>query len=118
MLWGLVFGLAGFAIYGAAPTGAVFLVGVPVMAVWGLTSPAVQALMTRRVGPAEQGRLQGANSSLQAIAGLIGPGLFTQTFAAFIGPRADLHMPGAPFYVAALLLAASLAVGWRATASK
>jgi hypothetical protein len=33
-------------------------------------------------------------------------------------PRADLHMPGAPFYVAALLLAASLAVGWRATASK
>src|SRR5262245_28577824 len=116
MLAGLAFGFAGFAIYGAAATGSVFLIGVPVMALWGLTSPAVQALMTRRVGASEQGRLQGATASLQAIAGLVGPGLFTQTFAAFIGPRAELHMPGAPFYIAALLLAASFAVGWRATA--
>ncbi len=116
MLCGLAFGLAGFAIYGAATTGPVFLIGVPVMALWGLTSPALQALMTRRVGPSEQGRLQGATASLQAIAGLIGPGIFTQTFAVFIGPRADLQMPGAPFYVAALLLGASFVVGWRATA--
>jgi DHA1 family tetracycline resistance protein-like MFS transporter len=117
LLSGLAFGLAGFVIYGAASTGSVFLIGVPVMALWGLTSPAVQALMTRRVGATEQGRLQGATASLQAIAGLVGPGLFTQTFAASIGPRADLHLPGAPFYVAALLLGASLVVGWRATAA-
>ena len=116
MLCGLVFGIAGFAIYGAAATGSVFLIGVPVMALWGLTSPSVQALMTRRVDASAQGRLQGATASLQAIAGLIGPGIFTQTFAAFIGPRAELHMPGAPFYVAALLLGASLVVAWRATA--
>jgi DHA1 family tetracycline resistance protein-like MFS transporter len=118
MLCGLAFGLAGFAIYGAATTGPVFLIGVPVMALWGLTSPALQALMTRRVGASEQGRLQGATASLQAIAALIGPGIFTQTFAVFIGPRAELQMPGAPFYVAALLLGASLVVGWRATAVK
>ena len=115
MLGGLAFGLTGFVIYGVAPTGPVFLIGVPVMALWGLTSPAAQALMTSRVGADQQGRLQGANASLQAIAGLIGPGIFTQTFAAFIGPRADLHVPGAPFYVAALLLGASLVVAWRAT---
>lgn len=115
LLCGLAFGAAGFAIYGVATTGPVFLIGVPVMALWGLTSPAVQALMTRRVGPAEQGRLQGATASLQAIAGLIGPGIFTQTFAAFIGSRAEWHMPGAPFYVAALLLTASFAVALRAT---
>src|SRR5262249_53298764 len=113
---GLAFGCAGFAIYGVASTGALFLAGVPVMALWGLTNPAVQALMTRRVGPAEQGRLQGATASLQAIAGLIGPGLFTQTFAAFIGPRGELPMPGPPFSAAALLLGASLVVGWRVTA--
>ena len=58
-----------------------FLIGVPVMALWGLAGPALQALMTRRVGPSEQGQLQGATASLQAIAGLIGPGIFTQTFA-------------------------------------
>src|SRR6185295_11902059 len=50
LLSGLAFGLAGFVIYGAASTGSVFLIGVPVMALWGLTSPAVQALLFRRVG--------------------------------------------------------------------
>jgi hypothetical protein len=30
--------------------------------------------------------------------------LFTQTFAAFIGPQRDWHLPGAPMLVAALLL--------------
>jgi len=115
LLAGLAFGVVGFALYGVAPTGSLFVVGVPVMAFWGLTGPSVQALMTRRVSASEQGRLQGANASLQAIAGLVGPGLFTQTFASFIGPRASWHLPGAPFLLAALLLAAAMLTGWRAT---
>jgi DHA1 family tetracycline resistance protein-like MFS transporter len=115
LLAGLAFGAAGFALYGLAPTGSLFLVGVPVMALWGLTGPSVQSLMTRRVGPSEQGRLQGANASLQSIAGLVGPGLFTQIFAAFIGSRASWHLPGAPFLLAAMLLAAAMLTGWRAT---
>jgi DHA1 family tetracycline resistance protein-like MFS transporter len=66
----------------------------------------MQALMSRRVADSEQGRLQGAGSSLVGIAGLLGPGLFTMIFAAFIG-----RLPGAPFLVAAflLLIAAMLA---------
>jgi MFS transporter, DHA1 family, tetracycline resistance protein len=115
LLTGLACGAAGFAIYGFAPTGTLFLVGVPIMSLWGLTGPSVQALMTRRVSESEQGRLQGANASMQAIAGLIGPGLFTQIFAMFIGPRASWHLPGAPFLLAALLLLAAMLVGWRAT---
>jgi DHA1 family tetracycline resistance protein-like MFS transporter len=115
LLTGLACGAAGFAIYGLAPTGPLFLVGVPIMSLWGLTGPSVQALMTRRVSESEQGRLQGANASMQAIAGLIGPGLFTQIFAMFIGPRASWHLPGAPFLLAALLLLAAMLVGWRAT---
>ena len=35
--------------------------------------PGLQGLMTRRVGPQEQGQLQGANQSLQGIAAIIGP---------------------------------------------
>ena len=115
MLIGLGFGALGFAIYGAAPTGALFCVGVPVMSLWGLANPAVQALMTQRVSPHEQGQLQGALGSLQGIAGLIGPGLFTLTFAHFIAPGERWDLPGAPFMLAALLLAAGMLVGLRAT---
>ena len=55
--------------------------------------------MTRRVSSSEQGQLQGAIASLTGIAGLLGPSLFTQTFAAFIGPQADWHFPGAPYLI-------------------
>ncbi|MBL8836539.1 MAG: TCR/Tet family MFS transporter [Alphaproteobacteria bacterium] len=115
LLFGLAAGAAGFTVYGLAPTGAWFVAGIPVMALWGIASPAVQGLMSRRVGPEAQGRLQGANSSLQGIAGLIGPGLFTLTFAFFIEGHGGWTLPGAPFLLAAVLLAGAGAVAWRAT---
>lgn len=112
---GLVFGVAGFLLYGLASVGWVFLAGIPIMALWGLASPSIQAIMTRHVGESEQGQLQGANASLMAIAGLAGPAIFTQAFALFIGPNAPAAVPGAPFLLAAALLAVALVVGWRAT---
>ena len=112
---GLGFGVVGFAIYGLAPTGWWMLAGIPVMAFWGLAGPAGQSLMTSHLEPHEQGRLQGGLSSLMGVAGLIGPGLFTQTFAVFIGPQRDWHLPGAPMLVAALLLLFAMAVAWRVT---
>jgi len=115
LLVGLLCGAAGFAIYGAAPTGTLFLIGVPVVALWGLAGAASQGLMTRRVGGSEQGQLQGANGSVRGITELIGPGLFTQSFAFFIAAGTPLHLPGAPFLLASLLLAAALLVAWRVT---
>jgi DHA1 family tetracycline resistance protein-like MFS transporter len=112
---GLLFGTAGFAIYGLAPTGPVFWIGVPVMALWGIATPSLQTMMTRLVQPTEQGRLQGALASLVGLASLIGPTMFTETFAVFIGGRADLKLPGAPFLLAAALLFAGMVLGWRTT---
>lgn len=115
MALGLIFGTAGFAIYGLAPTGAIFCIGVPVMALWAIATPSLQALMTRLVDATEQGRLQGALASLMGLASLIGPTMFTQLFAAFIGTRADLKLPGAPFLLAALLLFTAMLLAWRTT---
>ncbi len=115
LLAGLLFGAAGFAIYGLAPTPLIYCLGIPVMAFWGLAGPSAQALMTRRVRSSDQGRLQGAIASLSGIAGLIGPSLFTQTFAAFIGPHAPWHLPGAPFLLSTLLLLTGALLAWRAT---
>jgi DHA1 family tetracycline resistance protein-like MFS transporter len=110
MLAGLTFGVIGFAVAGLAPNGTIFLMGIPVMSLWGLTTPAVQAMMTRVVGPSEQGRLQGANGSLMALASLIAPVLFTQTFALAIAGGLGVSLPGAPYLLAAFLLAVAVPV--------
>jgi MFS transporter, DHA1 family, tetracycline resistance protein len=79
LMVGLAFGVAGFLAFGLARTGAEFCIGIPLLALWGLESPASMALMSRLVGASEQGRLQGANASVTGIANLFGPALFTQT---------------------------------------
>jgi DHA1 family tetracycline resistance protein-like MFS transporter len=112
---GLGFGLAGFATWGLAPTGLIFWLGIPLLALWGFASAASLGLMSHLVGPSEQGQLQGANSSLTGIANLLGPILFTQIFALFIGERTDWHLPGAPFLLAALLLFFAAVLAWRTT---
>jgi len=112
---GLSLGAAGFAIYGLAPTGMLFAFGVPVMALWGIATPSLQAIMTGLVGSTEQGRLQGALASLMGMASCIGPTMFTQIFATFVGTRADWRLPGAPFIVAAALVVLAMLVAWRTT---
>lgn len=116
LLTGLTFGALGFFAYGLAPTGRLFLAAVPVVALWGLASPAAQGLMTRHIGPSEQGALQGAAGSVMGIATMIGPWLFAATFAYFIGGGTRWHLPGAAFMLAALLLALGAAVAARTTA--
>jgi MFS transporter, DHA1 family, tetracycline resistance protein len=110
LMTGLAFGVVGFLAFAVAPTGAVFWIGIPLLALWGLESPASMALMSRFVGASEQGRLQGANASVTGIANLFGPALFTQVFAAAIGAGHGWHLVGAPFLLSALLIAAAMAV--------
>jgi DHA1 family tetracycline resistance protein-like MFS transporter len=117
LLLGITGGALGFLIYGLAGRPGYFLAGMPIFALMGLFSPAIQGLMTRRVGASEQGQLQGATSSITGVAGLIGPGLFTLTFATFIGSRRDWHVPGAPFLLASGLMFLALVISWRVTAS-
>jgi MFS transporter, DHA1 family, tetracycline resistance protein len=112
--WGLAFGAVGFAIYGLAPTGPIFWIGVPVMALWGIATPSLQTIMTGLVDATEQGRLQGALASLVGLASLIGPTMFTATFATAI-IHADWKLPGAPFLLAAVLLFVSMLMVWRTT---
>lgn len=104
MLMGMVFGGLGFAIYGLAPTGWTFLIGTPVFGLIGFFGPGFQGLVTRRVGPDEQGRLQGANSSLAGLAGVAAPTIFAFTYAYFIAPGHP-YVPGSAFLLAAALQA-------------
>jgi DHA1 family tetracycline resistance protein-like MFS transporter len=117
LLFGLGCGAIGFLIFGAAPSGPLFWLGIPVMALWGVAGAATQALMTRLVAPDQQGQLQGATSSVQSVSQLLGPFLFTLTFAYFIGARTPLTLPGAPFLLASALLLLALLIAMRTIAA-
>jgi DHA1 family tetracycline resistance protein-like MFS transporter len=108
LLLGLGFAALGFIVWALAPNVGFFWLGIVLVSLWGLMTPASQSLMSRRVQPSEQGELQGAINSLRSIATLIGPILFAWVFAAFIAPGRQL--PGAPWLLAAFLLIAALAV--------
>jgi MFS transporter, DHA1 family, tetracycline resistance protein len=108
VLFGLLCGTLGFLGFALAYHGWVLYAVIPFIALWGIAAPAVQSLMSRRVDPSSQGKLQGAINSLRAITGMAGPVVFTQVFALAISPRASIHLPGAPYYLAAALLLSSL----------
>jgi DHA1 family tetracycline resistance protein-like MFS transporter len=110
LLVGLACGVVGFAVYGAADVGWIFLVGLPISALWGVAAPATQALITREVGPAVQGRIQGALMRRIALAGVFGPAIFSGSFGYFVDEARVDPLPGVPFYIAAAMLAAALVV--------
>lgn len=113
LLLGLCCGALGFAVLGAAPTGPLSWIGIPILALWGISGVASQALMTRLVAPDQQGQLQGATASVQSVSQLVGPFLFTLTFSYFIGASSPLHLPGAPFLLAAVLMVVCVAIAVR-----
>jgi DHA1 family tetracycline resistance protein-like MFS transporter len=51
---GFACGAAGMALYGFAPAGMIFMFGIPLTALYGLSNPSLQSLMTRRVAPTER----------------------------------------------------------------
>ena len=108
VLVGLAGGALGLAIYAAAPTGLIFLLGIFAYALVGLQGPALQAMMNQRIGPQERGRLQGANGSVISIASVAGPILFTEVLARAIAPASPWPI-GAPFYLAAAMLVLAMA---------
>jgi DHA1 family tetracycline resistance protein-like MFS transporter len=116
LMLGLSCGALGFLIFGAAPTGVLCWLGIPVMALWGVAGAASQALMTRLVPPDRQGQLQGATASVQSLSQLVGPFVFTLTFAYFIGSSAPINLPGAPFLLASVLLVLALVIAARTLA--
>jgi DHA1 family tetracycline resistance protein-like MFS transporter len=107
----------GFVGFAFARTGKEIFLALPLVALWGIAGPAMQSLMSKRVDPSAQGKLQGAINSLRAITGMAGPLLFTQVLAIAIAPDARFRLPGAPYLLAGVLLFASLLLAYSVTNS-
>lgn len=101
---------AGFVLFSAASS-SLFLYLALVLATPGfIASPVIRGIITKEVGEAEQGRLQGALAGLQNIANVVGAVTMSVTFAYFVSDTAFVYFPGAPFMLSALVNAAALLV--------
>ena len=112
LVTGLVFGALGFALMGLASASGWFLAAIPLLALWGLAGPSAQALITARVDPDEQGRVQGAVTSFVSFAGIGAPFGFAWVFASGLREGGAAYLPGAAFLLAALLLAGAGALAF------
>src|SRR5216110_1423274 len=110
---GQFFGSSGMLVAGLAKTGAWLLASIPIISLWNISMPAAQSMMPHRVSEREQGELQGALQSMRSITFIIGPWLFLRIFGWFIDPKNKIHLPGAPYYLAAALLFAAMLMSTR-----
>ena len=105
--------VAGLCLYGLAHTSVAFWLGIPLTALGAIGGPAWSALMSRQVGPTEQGRLSGSIASLQSLSQIVGPLLFTTVFKVTIahpGGHVAALPQGSPFYMSAVALTAAVAL--------
>ena len=79
----------------------------------GIAQPAIQSVMAGHVPANVQGELQGTITSLMSLAAIIGPLLMNNLFYYFTHSQAPVHLPGAPFLLGAVLMAASAIIAYR-----
>ena len=106
--WGFIVSIAGLVIFGIATEGWLVYAVIPFTGLGALITPAMTALMSRRVPADAQGELQGALSGVLGITLIISPVLMTQIFGYATSEAAPIYLPGAPFLAAAALMALAL----------
>lgn len=76
----------------------------------GIAGPALQGTMSMSVPENAQGELSGGITSLVSLTTIAGPLIMNNTFAYFTGANAPIELPGAPMYLASILIAIATAV--------
>ncbi|MFP7672578.1 TCR/Tet family MFS transporter [Marivita sp. S0852] len=110
VIYGLVFDIAAFGALAFITSGTVALFLTPLTALGAVITPALQGIMSRTVGDRRQGELQGALTSVGAMAMIVSPMLMTYVFATFTRSEAPVYFPGAPFLLSLGLIAVALFV--------
>ncbi len=106
--YGLILYAIGMFLFSFATEGWMMFVILIPYCLGGIAGPALQAVITGDVPKNEQGELQGALTSLMSATSIIGPPLMTYLFYYFTHDKAPFEFSGAPFFLAFLLLSASV----------
>ncbi|WP_299769815.1 TCR/Tet family MFS transporter [uncultured Tateyamaria sp.] len=110
VVYGHIADVAVFLLIGFVSSGTWLLILTPLAALPAVITPALQSIMSQAVGDDEQGELQGALVSIAALAMIVSPLLMTSVFYTFTTPETGVYLPGAPFLLAAVLMAVALMV--------
>ena len=78
----------------------------------GIAGPALQSTITAQVDVREQGELQGALTSLMSATSIVGPPVMTNLFYFGVKNNYGLYLPGAPFFLGAILMAISAIIAY------
>jgi len=108
-IWiGLLLYAVGMLLFGLADRGWMMFAFMIPYALGGIAGPALQAVMTHEVPANEQGELQGGLTSLMSLSSIFGPWFMTYVFYYFTSPQTPVYLPGAPYYIAAILMLISV----------
>ncbi len=110
VIYGLIIDVLALLAFGFASQGWMIWALTPFAALGSIATPAITALMSRRASADQQGELQGVLGSINAMSMILSPLIMTQTFFWFTRPDTGLYLPGAPFLLSMVLMAAALAI--------
>ena len=105
---GMVSGIIGFIALAFISNGTIALAVVLFTGLQGMAMPALNAMMSRRTPPGQQGELQGLNGSMAALSLLIAQLLFNNVLAHYTSEANPVFFPGATFLVAAAIAVVAL----------
>ncbi|WP_462254762.1 TCR/Tet family MFS transporter [Ferruginibacter sp.] len=110
---GLILYSAGMLLFGLANVSWMMFVFLIPYCLGGIAQPAIQAIMAGKVPRNAQGELQGALTSLMSLAAIIGPLVMNNLFFYFTHNEAPIYLPGAPFFLGAMLMGASAVIAFK-----
>ncbi|MBL0184056.1 MAG: TCR/Tet family MFS transporter [Chitinophagaceae bacterium] len=118
LYYGLAFYSVGMLLFGLATQSWMMFVFLVPYCLGGIAQPALQSVMAGKVPPNAQGELQGAITSTMSLAAIIGPFVMNNLFFYFTHSEAPVYLPGAPFFLAAILMATSFVIAYKTLHTK
>lgn len=100
-MFGYVAGAAGYGVLALAVAGWTILPAVVLVALGGLATPSVRAMVAGRAGADAQGEMQGLLSAVEGLTAVAAPLATAGLFFAFTAKVLPFAFPGAPFALAA-----------------
>lgn len=102
-MMGMGFGITTYVVVAFLTNGTFALILNFINGFAGMAMPAVNAMMSMRTPPDQQGELQGLTGSMSALAFLLAQLVYNNALATFTASDAPVHFPGAPFIIAATM---------------
>ncbi|KZL05102.1 Tetracycline resistance protein, class C [Pseudovibrio axinellae] len=112
VLYGFFFAVVALLGFAFAPNTLSVILLLPLAALGALIPPAMIALMSSHVAQDQQGRLQGALTSVIGLTLVLSTLVMTQLFTQFTADDAALYYPGAPFLLAATFMLLAIVPFW------